>query len=180
MIRKKYTQDYQAETVLAPGGRKKTVVSYIGQYYCFAEPQQTVRRAKWVFSGLTLLSVGIWFAIILQNFRLQERSWALVLPLVLCTFVTVYELMALWRLLTAGERLTREHADKVYSRYRGLSGVQMALGLLLLAGAVTMAASNPVCLANVLFCVGAGAWLLCGLVRFRLSRWIRLVPVKES
>lgn len=39
MIRKKYSRDYQTETVLIKGG-KKTVVSYIGRITASQRPRQ--------------------------------------------------------------------------------------------------------------------------------------------
>ena len=98
MIRKKYSRDYQTETVLIKGG-KKTVVSYTGSYYRFAAPEATVKRMKAVFSVLSALSTGVWLAMLLQNVRLQARSWMLLFPLVFCAPVVLYELMGLWRLL---------------------------------------------------------------------------------
>ena len=142
MIRKKYSRDYQTETVLIKGG-KKTVVSYTGPYYRFAAPEATVKRMKAVFSVLSALSTGIWLAMLLQNVRLQARSWMLLFPLVFCTPVVLYELMGLWRLLTAKQRVTREHCDKLFDRLRAVGLIQSAHGELTQAGALAMTASPP-------------------------------------
>lgn len=175
MIRKKYSRDYQTETVLIKGG-KKTVVSYAGPYYRFAAPEATVKRMKAVFSVLSVLSTGIWLAMLLQNVRLQARSWMLLFPLVFCTPVVLYELMGLWRLLTAKQRVTREHSDKLFGRLRAVGLIQAALGALTLAGAVAMTASNPFAVRNLLLCIGAAFWAGCGAARFVLSRHLKMEP----
>lgn len=175
MIRKKYSRDYQTETVLIKGG-KKTVVSYTGPYYRFAAPEATVKRMKAVFSVLSALSTGIWLAMLLQNVRLQARSWMLLFPLVFCAPVVLYELMGLWRLLTAKQRVTREHSDKLFDRLRAVGLIQSALGVLTLAGAIAMTASNPFSARSLLLCIGAAIWAGCGAARFVLSRHLKMEP----
>ena len=46
MIRKKYTRDYQTETVLSGRGGRKTVTKYVGAYYRFSAAPETVARMK--------------------------------------------------------------------------------------------------------------------------------------
>ena len=173
MIRKKYTRDYQSETVLSKGG-KKTVVTYTGQYYRFTAEPAVIRRMKLVFCVLSALSTGVWLAMLLQNVRTQAKSWMFLLPTVLCAPVVFYELMGLWRLMTAGERVTREHHDKLYLRLRAVGAAQIALGVLTLAGAVAMAASNPFSARNLLLCLGAALWALCGAARVLLGKNLRM------
>lgn len=180
MVRKKYAQDYRSETILTPGGHRRTVVTYIGVYYRFAAEPKTVRRMKLWYSILTALSAALWLLLLLANVRPLANSWAFTAPMVIGVAAVGEELMALWRLHTAKEHVTREHNDKLYGRYQFFSGTQTALGLCALAGGIVMLCTNEFSALNLLLCCGAAAWSACGVVMYLLRGNLRMEELPQD
>ena len=129
----KYAEDYHLENELGRNGKLKTVPVYHGPYFRFAAGEGTVRRAKLLYSALSLLCLFAALAPLLMDTGMA-RSRFVVLPLVLCLLPVTQLLMGVWRLLTAGEQVTREHRDKLYDRFAGWSMVLLLLSALSLPG----------------------------------------------
>ena len=174
MIRKKYTRDYQTETVLSGRGGRKTVTKYVGAYYRFSAAPETVARMKVFYTVLTALAAVFWVLLLLPNVRTETHSWAYIAPMVLGLLAVAYELMALWRLLTAGQRVTREHSDKIFGRIQFVSVAHTVLALCALAGAVVMLCTNPFSNRNLLLLCGAFLWAACGAAMFLLRGNLRM------
>ena len=94
--------------------------------------------------------------------------------MVLGLLAVAYELMALWRLLTAGQRVTREHSDKIFGRIQFVSVAHTVLALCALAGAVVMLCTNPFSNRNLLLLCGAFLWAVCGAAMFLLRGNLRM------
>ena len=125
------------------------------------------------YTVLTALAAVFWVLLLLPNVRTETHSWAYIAPMVLGLLAVAYELMALWRLLTAGQRVTREHSDKISGRIQFVSVAHTVLALCALAGAVVMLCTNPFSNRNLLLRCGAFLWAVCGAVMaFTLAMYI--------
>ncbi len=115
MLRKKYTRDYDIETSLGRNGRMQENVTYIGTYFSFAAERGAVRRAGIRLSALTALSsLVVLLPLLFHSDYLQQYYTAV--PTLLCV-IPLYMLWAgIYRVFTAGERVTHEHRDKIANR----------------------------------------------------------------
>ena len=130
MAGKKYISDYILEDRASPKtGRVRSVAVYRGAWYAFVCDEKQQKKTKRYFSVFTLLCVPAFFAPLCVNAPCCH-VWYTLLPFVAMLFPVFYLLRAWLRLLTAKERVTREHRDKLSDRYSAA-----ALALALPAGA---------------------------------------------
>ena len=145
---KKYAEDYRLDNNTDRNGRLRTVSVYHGPYFRFLADAGTVERAKRLFPALSLLCLCAVLAPLLMDARMTH-SWYVLLPLVLGLFPAAYLLMGAWRLLRAGELVTREHRDKLYDRFAGWSMVLLILSALSLLGQAVYYLREPFEAANL-------------------------------
>ena len=144
----KYAEDYHLDNITDRRGRLRTVSVYHGPYFRFLADAGTVERAKRLFPALSLLCLCAALAPLLMDARMTH-SWYVLLPLALGLLPVAYLLMGAWRLLRAGELVTREHKDKLYDRFTGWSTVLLMLSALSLLGQAVYYLREPFEAANL-------------------------------
>jgi hypothetical protein len=177
MVTKKYANDYRLENVLAPGGKLKTVAVYRGSYFRFLAPAESIRRLKYLYLGSAVLAAGFWLALMFLNLRRAEGSWALLLPAGIGIFAMFYEGCGIWRLFTAGEKVTREHNDKLYKRLSAASMCHLILGGLGAVGGVVLLLRNPFRVLYLIAVLLCAAWGLCAVPMFILRSRLQMEEI---
>ena len=126
MVARKYLGDYRLENRTDPrSGKVKTVPVYRGAWFAFSADAAAVRRAKRIFPALSALSGALFLLVLLINAPSGHAIYV-TLPFAALVFPIFFCMAGSWRLLTAREKVTREHADKIQRRLTG-SAFMMAL-----------------------------------------------------
>lgn len=134
MAGKKYLSDYILEERIQPGsGRIKAEAVYRGDWYRFSIEGEELKRLKITLTVLSLLCVIAFFAALSVNSPCS-RFWYVILPFAGMVFPIFFLLGAGYRLLTAGNRMTREHRDKLEKRFPPVTLFLMAFSGLALIG----------------------------------------------
>lgn len=133
MVSKKYVGEYKLDVEYNPlTKRQKTTAHYIGPRFSFTDPEG-IQGTKVLFTVLTLVIVLSHVMMLILNapcIHVWYVSGAVVFLMLPCIFL----LAALRRLLTAKEGITREHKDKIETRYPSMLLFAMALSVLGLIG----------------------------------------------
>ena len=133
MVSKKYVSDYKLDVEYNPvTKRQKTTAHYIGPRFGFADADG-IRGTKVLFTVLTLTIVTAHILMLVLNapcIHVWYVSGAVVFLMLPC----IFHLAALWRLLSAKEGITREHRDKIETRYPASLLFTMILSVLGLIG----------------------------------------------
>ena len=175
MISRQYVKDYRVDHA-AESGRGKAVPVYTGVYYRFCAGDAQLRRAKRRFCVLVLLcALAALLPLLLDSEATRHLS--VLLPLVAAPLPVFWLLAGLRRLWTAGERVTREHRDKLHDRFAVWSLALLALS------AASVVGESVFCVRNG--CGAAEAALLaCGLLQggaslllFREKKVLRMEEV---
>ena len=117
MVSRKYAGDYRLENRAdARTGKVKTVPVYAGKWYAFDADAATVRRMKRLYPALSALCAVMLLLVLTLNAPCGHVFYVM-LPLVALVFPTFFAVAAAWRLLTAKEKVTREHRDRIQQRY---------------------------------------------------------------
>ena len=143
VVSRKYTKDYRVEARLTKRGAVRDEAVYCGDYFTFSRPRKDVRRSLWYLSAAEL---GIALSIILPMcFPCAYcKQMYVVLPLVLSLIPLYFLAVALYRVGTAGEKVIREHRDKIANRYPAAALIQLiAAGLVLAGSAVFVIIGEP-------------------------------------
>ena len=134
MITRKYLEDYRLENRTDPrSGKVKTVPVYHGKWFAFAAEEERVRRAKRLYPALSALCGALFLLVLLLNAP-SGRAVYVMLPFAAMIFPTFYCLAGSRRLLTAGDRVTREHADKIQRRFASCSFMMILFSAISAAG----------------------------------------------
>lgn len=180
MAKYKYAGDYRLENVLDRNGKMTTVSVYRGTYYRFLAPDATVRLMKRLYLEIYIVALACWFALLCMNLRRTNFGWLVLVPMALAAIAVLFEGCAMWRLATAGDKVTREHNDKLYGRVASASTAHMILGGIGLVGSILILCTNAfrrqyllVLLLQLLFTVG-------GFVMFRFRKNLQMEPVPET
>lgn len=130
LISRKYASDYSIGFETGKNGKQREVAVYHGAYFSFEEPPEDRARTKRLYLllgavSLVLLLVLLWFTYLLDpEYRFLSLPMAFDLPCLTLVLVGV------WRLRTAGERMTREQKDKLCNRLPPASLFFMILSVL--------------------------------------------------
>ena len=143
MVSKKYTKDYRVEARLTKRGVVCDEAIYCGDYFTFSRPREDVRRSMWYLSAAEL---GIALSILAPMcFPCAYcRQMYVVLPLVLCLIPVFFLAAALYRVRSAGEKVIREHRDKIANRFPACALLQLiGTGLVLIGSVVFVILGEP-------------------------------------
>ncbi len=144
MVSRKYTSDYRLDNVVDPRtGKISTRPVYCGVYYRFCADAAVLARCRRLCALAVVLLVACYLTPLLLNAPSGHMMYVM-LPLAAMVFPVYYLGAGCWRLLTARERVTREHRDKTAPRLR-------AAGI---AGAVLSGAST---VGQIVYCCIFGA-----------------------
>ena len=176
MVTRKYTADYRLENSVDPrSGRIVTRPVYRGDWYRFSETREViarVRRRFFVCTGAAALCFGLALAL---NAPASRTIYVLV-PFALLLFPLYYTAAGCRRLATAGERVTREHRDKIYDRLCSSTLFLMVFSAASAAGNAVRWITAGESARDVLFLILTAAVFTAGLVMFRARRLLRLEP----
>lgn len=104
-------------------GKISTRPVYCGVWYRFCADAAVVARCKRMYALATLALIACYLTPLLLNAPSGHMMYVM-LPLAAMVFPAYYLCAGCWRLLTAKERVTREHRDKTAPRLRaaGIAG----------------------------------------------------------
>lgn len=143
VVSRKYTKDYRVEARLTKRGAVRDEAVYCGKYFTFSRPREDVRRSLYSLSAAEL---GIALSVIVPMcFPCAYcKQMYVVLPLVLCLVPIFLLFSALYRVRSAGEKVIREHRDKIASRFPMCALLQLiAAGLVLIGTVVFVIIGEP-------------------------------------
>lgn len=170
MVTNKYANDYRLENILGKNGKLVTVAVYRGLYFRFTAPQDTIRRMKIIYPAAFAVSMAAWLALMCVNLRGVAWSWSVLVPMAIGVIAMLFEGCAVWRLCTAGEKVTREHNDKLYTRMASSSACHMVLGGIGLIGSVIVLCINSFRWTYVLALLATAVFEAGGIVMFRFRK----------
>ena len=133
MVSRKYTGDYRLENITTPSGKVKTVPVYRGEWFVFVCNEKEVKQIKRLYPAFSVLIAALFLLVMLLNAPCGHIYYAMV-PFAAMVFPVFFALAAAYRLLTAKEKVTREHRDKTVNRYISVSLFLMVFSALSLAG----------------------------------------------
>lgn len=174
---RKYADDYRLENVPDGRGKLKTVPVYAGAQFRFLADASRIRRLRVLFPVCWAVASAAWLAVMTMNLRPARLAWCVLLPFVGAALCLFFEGCGVYRLLTAGKQVTREHHDKLYSRIAGASVCHMISGALAIAGSVAILCRNPFApmYAVVLGC--CVVYTACGVVMFLRRGGLRMEQI---
>lgn len=180
MVTNKYANDYRLENILGKNGKLVTVAVYCGLYYRFTASQETIRRMKIIYPVAFAVSLLAWLGLMCTNLRGVAWSWSVLVPVAMGMISLLFEGCAIWRLNTAGEKVTREHNDKLYTRMASASACHMVLGGIGLAGSVVVLCVNAFRWVYLLALLAAAVFETGGLVMFYFRKNLTMDVVSQN
>ena len=166
MAARKYLGDYRLENRTNPrNGKIVTVPVYRGEWYVFAAGDQTVRSMKRLYPLLSLLSAAAFLLVMLLNAPCGHVFYVMT-PFVAMIFPVFFSLAGSYRLLTAKEKITREHNDKIFKRFATCALFLTVFSAISAAGHVLYAVRTGVTAKDVVSFAAACVILACGAVMF--------------
>ena len=148
MVTRKYTGDYRLENVLDSRGKMKTVSVYSGAFFRFTESGERLRRTKSLAAVLTVLSAAAGLIPLFINTPIVH-NWFVTVPFVCGLLPLAWEIMSVFLILTAKERVKREERDKMTPRLTLASLLVLILTVISLAGQLWFCIRNAVCAADM-------------------------------
>ena len=134
MVARKYLGDYRLENREDPrSGKIKTVPVYRGAWFAFAADANAVRRAKRLYPILSAVCALLFLLVLLINAPSGHVAYV-TLPFAAMIFPLFFCLAGSRRLLTAKDKVTREHADKICARFASSSFILALLSAISAAG----------------------------------------------
>lgn len=134
MASKKYLADWALEEQVNPAsGRIVRKAVYRGTWFAFAAAGEQLRRTKRRYAALALVCLAAYIGALCFNAPCAH-IWYTMAPFALMAVPMYFLEAGLYRLLTAKERVTREHRDKLAPRYAGASFALAVCAALALAG----------------------------------------------
>lgn len=131
MASKKYLADWALEEQVNSKGRIVRQAVYRGTWFAFAASGGELRRTKRLYAALSVVCFAAYIGALCFNAPCAH-IWYTMIPFALMALPEYFLAAGLYRLVTAGERVTREHRDKLVPRYAGASlalAICAALGL---------------------------------------------------
>ena len=120
MVSRKYTGDYRLENITTPSGKVKTVPVYSGEWFAFVCSEAEVKLLKLKYPLSSLMITLLFILVLLLNAPCGHIYYVMV-PFAVMVFPVFFSLAAARRLLTAKDKVTREHKDKLVNRYISVS-----------------------------------------------------------
>ena len=121
MVSRKYAKDYRIEPYLDRSGQLRDRPVYCGDYYLLTNSPEEIRKFFRLLIGLNILTA---VTVVLPMFFACEyfKQFYLTLPQAFLLLPVYFLFAGAWRVHTAGEKITREHKDKIANRipYAGL------------------------------------------------------------
>lgn len=135
VVSRKYTKDYRVEARLTKRGAVRDEAIYCGQWFVFSRPREAVRRSLY---ALFAAELGIALSVVAPMCVpcAYCKQLYTVLPLVLSLIPIWFLFTALYRVKTAGEKVIREHRDKIANRFPTAALLQLIAAGLVLIGTV--------------------------------------------
>lgn len=166
MVSRKYVGDYRLENRTNPKtGKVATVPVYCGDWFAFCADAKTVRRLKRLYPALSILSALFTLFVLTVNAP-SGHAYYVSLPFVAMVFPVYFSLAGSYRLLTAKEKLTREHSDKLYPRFVSSSLFLTAFSAVSVAGHLLYAFREGLTALDVASLAAAAGVLVCGICMF--------------
>ena len=116
LVSRKYTGDYRLENITTPSGKVKTVPVYKGDWFAFCADASAVQRTKRLYPAFSAVIAALFLLVLSMNAPSGHIYYVMV-PFAVMVFPVYFALAAAYRLLTAKEKVTREHRDKLVNRY---------------------------------------------------------------
>lgn len=123
---RKYVKDYTIVEDYDPVRKKlKTSAVYTGKYYGFVHADE-IGKVKALYLTLSAVIFLSYVGILFVNAPCSH-IWYTMVPLAFLMLPLIFLAASALRLLQAGEKMTREHRDKVTDRYRTVTLFQTVL-----------------------------------------------------
>jgi len=135
MDSKKYVKDYVIVEDYDPV-RKKLITKavYNGKYFGFVHADE-IGKVKGLYLSVSALIFLSYAGILFVNAPCTH-IWYTMVPLAFLMLPLIFMAASALRLIRAGEKMTREHRDKVTDRYRTVTLIQTILSGIALLGHV--------------------------------------------
>lgn len=164
LVSRKYTGDYRLENITTSSGKVKTIPVYKGEWFAFCADASVVQRTKRLFPAFSAVIAALFLLVLLMNAPSGHIYYVMV-PFAVMIFPVYFALAAAYRLLTAKEKVTREHRDKLVNRY-----ITVSLFLMVFSAASTVG--------HIIYCLNFPpvakdfVSLSCAAVICALSAWM--------
>lgn len=162
---RKYVDDYRLDNVLEPDGRLRTVSVYSGGWYGFVQKGAALVRLKTVCAASALIAAASAFFALWRSVPVM-RVWYVCLPAVFTLLPAGMAVVSAAYILTAGEKVTREHRDKCTDRMKGASLGLVVLSALTLAGETVYLIMNGASPGDIPTAVSTAVTLAASLILF--------------
>ncbi len=177
MVSKKYLGDYRLENRRDPKtGKIKTVPEYCGEWFGFEHGADEVRRTKRLCLALTAAVEVLFLTVLLLNAPCG-RIYYVMLPFAAMVFPAFFLAAGCLRVLTAGEKITREHRDKLSRRMNVCPAFLALLSALSLAGHVLYAVRTGLTAKDAISLAAAAGILACAAVLLKTRDGLSLKKV---
>lgn len=173
MVSRKYTGDYRLENVTDKRGKIRTVPVYRGDWYSFCESAGTVRRAKLLYCVLSALCLVMFLPILFVNAPCS-RIMYITLPAAAMVFPLYFLLAGCRRLLTAKDRVTREHSDKIQPRFISCTLFMMLFSGISVGGHILYAIRTGETAQDILCFIAVSVILAASAIMFSRRGWLRM------
>lgn len=174
MVSKKYLGDYRLENRRDPKtGKIRTVPEYRGEWFAFEHGADEVRRTKRLCVGLTAIVEILFLTVLLLNAPCG-RIYYVMLPFAAMIFPAFFLAAGCLRVLTAGEKITREHRDRLSRRMNVCPAFLALLSALSLAGHVLYAVRTGLTARDAVSLASAAGILVCAAALLRIREGLRL------
>lgn len=138
MSSRKYANDYRLENIETKSGKLKTVAVYSGASYMFEASSETLATAKKQLTGCVLVFWIAQFTALFLNTRCARCMWV-IMPQAFALLAFGFVSVAVWMLIRAEDKMTREYAQNIYNRFSGGSLMAMLLNGAALIGSLIAA-----------------------------------------
>lgn len=145
---REFAKDYEIEYVDQPGKKRpKAVRVYIGPWYRFVQPPERIRFLKrFYLSGVLAIALLLLIPMCLDC--AFTRAWYIQVPAVIAWIPWIFAACATWRLLTAKERVDREHNALLGNRMSSATLVMSGFTATSLAGCIYALATQALTAAD--------------------------------
>ncbi len=172
---RKYAKDYEIEYVDQPGKkRQKAVRIYVGPYFRFAAEPDRIRRLRWIY----LVGIAGMALLLLIPMCIDcafTRTWFIQVPASAAWIPWMFAATAVWRLWTAGEKVTREHYDLLHDRMSGASLFLLGLTLVSVVGCILQLSRLTPAAGDYITCICAMGAATCSIVLFSKRKELEMV-----
>lgn len=180
MVTRRYTADYRLENRLSRSGKLKTEAVYKGLWFAFDASAQTVKKMRVLYTVCTTVAVAAVVSLLCLPAALGH-IWYVVLPLAVGLLPAWLCAASLLRLWSAGQKVTREHHDKLGDRFSGASMGLSVLGGISLVGGIVYCALNGAQFTDLLFLALNVLYTGCGITMFAFRKNLSMhsLPAEE-